>query len=79
MEPHEDDEDQTGSSSYAYAMQGIPDDARMLGLDRNSQEGALVAMAGSLSGTKLSHRIVAWALLLAFVVPGLLGLLHNIL
>jgi hypothetical protein len=84
MEPRDEDRDDngdgdpTGSYEYAYAMQGIPDDARMLGLDRNSQEGALVSMAGSLSGAKLSHRIVAWALLVVFIVPGLLGLVHNI-
>ncbi len=78
MEPRDDDEEPTGSHEYAYSVQGLPDDARMLGLDRHTQEGALVAMAGSLRGSKLSHRVVAWALLIMFIVPGLLGLLRNI-
>jgi len=55
-----------------------PADAELMGLDRNTDEGALVAMAGSLSPTKLSHRLVAWLLLLAFVVPHLLALLQEI-
>jgi len=74
----EDRDDAPVLTQLTHSMQGIPDDARMLGLDRNTQEGALVAMAGSLNGAKLSHRIVAWALLVAFVGPGLVSLLHNI-
>ena len=55
-----------------------PADAELMGLDRNTEEGAMVAMAGSLSPTKLSHRLVAWLLLLAFVVPHLFGVLQEI-
>ena len=53
---------------------GIPGDARRLGLDRNTQEGALIAFAGSLDPTRTLHRVVAWVLLLAFAVPMALGL-----
>lgn len=56
----------------------VPADAELMGLDRNTEEGALVAMAGSLSSGKLSHRIIAWLLLLAFVLPHLLALLQEI-
>lgn len=55
-----------------------PTDAELMGLDRNTDEGALVAMAGSLSPAKLSHRLVAWLLLVAFVGPHLLALLQEI-
>lgn len=53
---------------------GIPLDARRMGFDRNTEEGALIALAGSLDPAKLSHRIVAWLLLAAFAVPLMLGL-----
>ncbi len=53
---------------------GIPLDARLLGFDRNTEEGALIALAGSLNPSKLSHKVVAWVLLVAFAVPMLLGL-----
>ena len=53
---------------------GIPLDARRMGFDRNTEEGALIALAGSLNPAKLSHRIVAWLLLAAFAVPLMLGL-----
>lgn len=55
---------------------GIPADARRMGLDRNTEEGALIALAGSLDPGKLSHKIVAWVLLLAFAIPLLLGLVR---
>ncbi|HSE08659.1 MAG TPA: hypothetical protein VLB29_08325 [Nocardioidaceae bacterium] len=53
---------------------GLPLDARQMGFDRNTEEGALLALAGSLNPGKLSHRIVAWVLLAGFAVPLLLGL-----
>lgn len=57
-----------------HTMQGIPDDAQRMGLDRHTQEGALVAMAGSLDSSKLSHRMVAWVMLAAMVLPLLLAI-----
>ncbi len=56
-----------------HAMHGIPDDAQRMGLDRHTQEGALVAMAGSLNSNKLSHRVVAWLMLAAMMLPLLLA------
>jgi hypothetical protein len=55
---------------------GVPLDARLLGFDRNTEEGALIALAGSLDPAKLSHKIVAWVLLLAFALPLMLGLVR---
>lgn len=58
------------------APSGIPVDARRMGLDRNTQEGALIALAGSLNPAKLSHKIVAWVLLLVVAVPTLFDVLR---
>ena len=55
---------------------GIPADARALGLDHNTEEGAMIALAASLNPSRVSHRLVAWVLLVAFAVPLLLGVLR---
>lgn len=57
---------------------GIPADARRLGFDRNTEEGAMIAMAASLDPAKWSHRLVAWLLLVSFVLPLLLGMVREI-
>jgi hypothetical protein len=51
-------------------------DARRLGLDRNTEEGALIAFSGALRPGNPVHRAVAWILLTAFGLPVLLALLH---
>ena len=51
-------------------------DARRLGLDRNTEEGALLAFSGSLSPDRPLHRGVAWVLLVAFALPVVLAALH---
>ena len=48
---------------------GIPPDARQLGVDRNTEEGALIAFSGALDGRKPMHRAVAWVLLVSFGLP----------
>jgi hypothetical protein len=48
---------------------GIPADARQMGIDRYTEEGAMIAMASSLDGTKRSHRVVAWVILSSFAAP----------
>ena len=58
---------------------GIPDappDARRVGLDRNTEEGALVAFAGALDGRRPWHRLIAWVLLMSFGLPAVLLLVH---
>lgn len=51
-------------------------DARRLGLDRNTEEGALLAFSSALRPSNPLHRAVAWVLLAAFGLPALLLLLH---
>jgi len=58
-----------------WAPPTMPDDARNLGLDRNTEEGAWVMMAASLDSSRLSHQAIAWLLLFTLVgVPVLLRL-----
>lgn len=52
-------------------------DARRLGLDRNTEEGALLAFSGALRPDRPTHRVVAWILLVAFGLPVLFALLHD--
>jgi hypothetical protein len=75
---HTDDED---AFLRHLASLGVPHpygsyDARRLGLDRNTEEGALIAFSGSLRPDKPTHRVVAWVLLAAFGLPVLVLLLH---
>ena len=51
-------------------------DARQIGLDRNTEEGALIAFSSSLRADKPMHRAVAWVLLAAFGLPAAFALLH---
>jgi len=61
------------------ASNPLPTDAMRMGLDRNTQEGAMIAMAGSLDPAKISHRIIAWVLIIFFAGPILLSLAMEIL
>lgn len=61
------------------ASNPLPADARRMGLDRNTQEGAMIALAGSLDPAKISHRIIAWVLILVFAGPIVFGLVMEIL
>lgn len=51
-------------------------ETRRLGLDRNTEEGALLAFSSALRPDNPFHRAVAWVLLVAFGIPVLLALLH---
>ncbi len=58
----EDDEDESFDLTprgHMHSMQGMPLDAREMGLDRNVPEGAWLSFAGQLSASKPSHRLVA--------------------
>ncbi|HEX6515171.1 MAG TPA: hypothetical protein VF049_06335 [Nocardioidaceae bacterium] len=57
----------------------LPADARRMGFDRNTEEGALIALAASLDPAKPSHRLFAWIMLLAIAAPFVLGLLVDLL
>lgn len=43
----------------------FPADAQRMGVDRWSDDAGMIAIASSLDSRKLSHRIVAWVLLIA--------------
>jgi hypothetical protein len=52
----------------------FPPDARRMGFDRWSDEGAMIALAASLDPAKITHKIVAWVLLLAITTPLVMSL-----
>lgn len=67
----------SGEEPGPWAPQSMPDDAQALGLDRNTEEGAWVSFAAGLDGSRLFHRLTAWAMLFVLVgFPVLLRLLH---
>ncbi len=74
MYDDEDEDEDLPPINRLHSSYGIPPDARQMGLDRNVPEGAWLAFAGSLSAARPSHRLVAWLLLAAFVMPLLLTL-----
>jgi hypothetical protein len=43
----------------------FPLDAQKMGIDRWSDDAGMIAIAASLDSSKLSHKIVAWVMLLA--------------
>jgi hypothetical protein len=77
-EEWDDDADERPPLVYVSYERGMPPDAQRLGLDRNTEEGALLAMAGSLNARNPLHRLVAWALLAAFSLPLLLTLWNEL-
>ena len=56
------------------AANPFPLDAQRMGIDRWSDEAGMIAIAASLNPAKVSHKIVAWLMLLAVVVPLVLNL-----
>jgi hypothetical protein len=80
VDPHDRADDEDAFLQHLDAL-GVAHpygsrDARRLGLDRNTEEGALLAFSASLSPRKPLHRAVAWVLLAAFGLPALFLLLH---
>jgi hypothetical protein len=59
------------------ARNPFPVDARRMGFDRYSDEGAMIALAASLDPAKVTHRIVAWVMLVAVTTPLLLTLWYE--
>jgi hypothetical protein len=43
----------------------FPPDAQRMGVDRWSDDAGMIAIASSLDARKLSHKIVAWVMLVA--------------
>ena len=56
----------------------FPQDAQRMGIDRWSDDAAMLALAASLDPAKLSHRIVAWVMLVAVVSPLVLTLHYEL-
>jgi hypothetical protein len=47
------------------ARNPFPPDAQRMGIDRWSDDAGMIAIASSLDSRKLSHKIVAWLMLLS--------------
>ena len=47
------------------AASPFPTDAQRMGIDRWSDDAGLIAIASSLDSRKLSHKIVAWVMLVS--------------
>jgi hypothetical protein len=43
----------------------FPLDAQRMGIDRWSDDAGMIAIAASLDSSKLSHKIIAWVMLIA--------------
>jgi hypothetical protein len=56
------------------AANPFPADAQRMGIDRWSDDAGMIAIAASLNPAKLSHKIFAWLMLLAVLVPFVLNL-----
>jgi hypothetical protein len=52
----------------------FPPDAQRMGIDRWSDDAGMIAIAASLNPAKLSHKIFAWLMLVAVLVPFVLNL-----
>ena len=65
-DPDDHDDD---SEPVWFPGQHLPGHATAMGLTHHVPEGALLDFAGSLDGTKLLHRVTAWALLVVFGLP----------
>jgi hypothetical protein len=63
---------------HFHHVVALPEDAVRMGLDRNTQEGAMIGMAGSLSAAKPSHRILAWLILVSLTMPLFMTLLRGL-
>jgi hypothetical protein len=80
MDPDRYDEDEAAFVRHLDSL-GVPHpygspDSRRIGLDRNTEEGALLALGSALRPDRPLHRLVAWVLLAAFGLPALFALLH---
>jgi len=77
MQPRPDEGEP--NPEHLYFSQHLPHDAEQMGLDRNTEEGAMIAMAGALRPARTFHRLVAWIVVLALTLPLLFTLLGLLL
>ena len=52
----------------------FPPEAQRMGIDRWSDDAGMLAIAANLDPAKLSHKIVAWLMLLAVLAPFVVNL-----
>ncbi len=50
-----------------------------MGFDRNTEQGALLALTGSLDPDKPGHRVAAWLMLVSIACPAVFLLLSTLL
>jgi hypothetical protein len=72
-EDHGPDDD---TPPYWFSGTRMPDEARRMGLTHHVPDGALLEFATRLDSTRVSHRIVAWILLVVFGMPVVLYVLR---
>lgn len=63
------------SVSDVWTPPRLPAEHERMGLSRNTEEGALLEFANALNPARLSHRVVAWVVLLAIGLPLLLSVI----
>jgi hypothetical protein len=69
MQEHDEPPEQITPEDFLPANP-FPPDAQRMGIDRwTGDGGCLIAVAASLNPAKMSHRIVAWVMLLVVTVP----------
>ena len=78
MEERDEPEPELIEPEDFLAGDPFPRDARRMGFDRYSDDGALIALAASLDPAKLSHKIVAWVMLVAVLTPLVLSLRYEL-
>jgi hypothetical protein len=78
MEEHDEPEHELIRPEDFLAEDPFPHDARRMGFDRYSDDGALIALAAALNPAKLSHKIVAWLMLVAVLTPVVLSLRYEL-
>jgi len=62
---------------HLLARRPLPPDAQRMGFDRNTEQGAMIALAASLDPTKTSHRVAAWLMLVVVLMPLVLTLVYE--
>ena len=66
------------ASPHVWQPPRMPVDQARLGLDRNTVEGAWIEFASALDRSRVSHRLVAWVLLVLLLVPVVLAITQQI-
>lgn len=70
----EDDDPEPVTPEDFLPANPYPPDARRMGIDRWSDDAAIIALAASLNPAKRSHKFAAWLMLFAIALPLLLSL-----